>query len=77
MSRLFKRTCMCGEVTEAYIGKEVVINGWVAKNTDDMIRKLVESLGANDRMMLINAICFDAKWLISFNGSPELMVVIS
>ena len=47
------------------------INGWVAKNTDDMIRKLVENLGANDRMMLINAICFDAKWLISFNGSPE------
>ena len=34
MSRLFKRTCMCGEVTEEYIGKEVVINGWVAKARD-------------------------------------------
>ena len=34
MARLFKRTVMCGDVTEEYIGKEVVINGWVAKNRD-------------------------------------------
>ena len=47
------------------------INGWVSKNTDDMIKKIVESIGPNDRMMLLNAICFDAKWLLSFNGSPE------
>ena len=47
------------------------INSWVAKNTDNMIKKLVESLSPNDRMMLLNAICFDAKWQVSFNGSVE------
>ena len=47
------------------------INGWVAKSTDDMIQEILEEFGPNDRMMLLNAICFDAKWLISFSGSPE------
>ena len=47
------------------------INSWVAKNTDSMIKKIVESIGPNDEMMLLNAICFDAKWLISFSKTKE------
>ena len=31
MSELFKRTHMCGELTAADRGKQVVLNGWVAK----------------------------------------------
>ena len=38
------------------------VNGWVAKNTDGMIEKIIEQLNKEDRMLLINAICFDAKW---------------
>ena len=38
------------------------INSWVSKNTDKMIQKIVDSLSDQDRMMLINAVCFDAKW---------------
>ena len=29
-----KRTCRCGEVTEAMIGQEVTLMGWVQKNRD-------------------------------------------
>ena len=47
------------------------INSWVSHNTDKMIRKIVESLDPNDRMMLLNAICFDSKWLISFDKPRE------
>ncbi len=32
--RLFKRTAMCGDITEEFIGQEVVINGWVARSRD-------------------------------------------
>ncbi len=39
------------------------INGWVSKNTDKMIKKIVSGLNPEDRLLLINAICFDAKWL--------------
>ncbi|MBQ6293579.1 MAG: serpin family protein [Lachnospiraceae bacterium] len=39
------------------------INGWVAKHTDNMIDQILEKLSKDDRMLLINAICFDAKWL--------------
>ena len=38
------------------------INGWVAKNTDGMIDKIIDRLDDSARMILINAICFDAKW---------------
>ena len=39
------------------------VNGWVTKNTDSMIKKIIDRLDKDDRMLLINAICFDAKWL--------------
>lgn len=42
------------------------INSWVSKNTDKMINKIVQNLDPNDRMMLINAICFDAKWSLKY-----------
>ncbi|MBR5349132.1 MAG: hypothetical protein IK125_07845 [Lachnospiraceae bacterium] len=38
------------------------INNWVSKNTDGMIKKLVEDLSPDCRMVLVNAILFDGKW---------------
>lgn len=38
------------------------INKWVKKNTDNMIPKIVGSLDPRDRMVIVNAVCFDAKW---------------
>ncbi len=38
------------------------INGWVKKHTDDMIPKVIERLSPQDMMVLVNAVCFDAKW---------------
>ena len=38
------------------------VNGWVARNTDNMIKEIIDQLKEDDHMLLINAICFDAKW---------------
>ncbi len=38
------------------------INNWVAKNTDDMIDKIVEDISPLTVMYLINAIVFDGTW---------------
>ena len=38
------------------------INGWVSKHTDDMIQQIINQLNDEDRLLLLNAICFDAKW---------------
>ncbi len=38
------------------------INNWVKKHTDGMIEKVLDSLSPQARMVLVNAVCFDAKW---------------
>ena len=38
------------------------VNGWVAQKTDRMITEIIDKLEEDARMLLINAICFDAKW---------------
>ena len=47
------------------------INGWVSRNTDKMIEKIMESMDEDARMLLINAICFDAKWEAPFTNEDE------
>lgn len=39
------------------------INSWVNKNTDGMIDKIIDEIPGDALMYLINALCFDAKWL--------------
>jgi len=34
MESIFKRTHMCGQLRAGDIGKDVVLNGWVAKRRD-------------------------------------------
>ena len=43
------------------------INDWVDKNTDSMIKKILEEIPDTAMMYLINAIVFDAKWDRPFN----------
>lgn len=38
------------------------INAWVSKHTDGMIQKLLEELPPHTAMVLVNALCFDARW---------------
>ena len=38
------------------------INSWVDKNTDGMIKELIEQIDNSSLMYLINAIAFDAEW---------------
>lgn len=38
------------------------INGWVNKNTNGMIDKVIDEIKDSTLMYLINALCFDAEW---------------
>ena len=39
------------------------INGWVAANTDDMIKKIIDRIDEDTVMYLINALIFEAEWV--------------
>ena len=38
------------------------VNDWVQRSTDGMIQKFMDRVDPLDRMYLLNAVCFDAKW---------------
>ena len=42
------------------------INQWVDQHTDHMITELLDELDPLDRMVLVNALVFDAKWMEPF-----------
>lgn len=42
------------------------INSWVNEKTDGMIPKLIEDASAQLNMVIMNAIAFDAKWLVPY-----------
>ena len=43
------------------------INNWVNKNTDGMIKEVVDNIPQNAMMYLINALAFDAEWRDIYN----------
>ncbi|XP_055988875.1 plasma protease C1 inhibitor [Sorex fumeus] len=43
-----------------------LVNGWVAKNTNHEINQLLDSLPADIRLILINAVYLSAKWKTAF-----------
>lgn len=46
------------------------INGWVSDATDGMIKEIVNDQSVQDMtLLLVNALCFDAKWVRAF--SPD------
>ncbi len=42
------------------------INGWVADKTNNMIKRVISDLKPDDRLAIINALYFDAKWSVPF-----------
>lgn len=42
------------------------VNAWVKEHTDDMIEKIVDDISEDVRTILINAVCFDAKWKVAY-----------
>lgn len=43
------------------------INGWVSKNTDGMIKKMVDSLDPAGVMVLVNTVFFDMRWETTYS----------
>ena len=44
------------------------INGWVARKTNDMIKRVISNLQPSDRIAIVNAQYFDAKWRVPFEA---------
>lgn len=45
------------------------INNWCSKNTDGMIKKIIDSIDKDTVMYLINALLFDARWETKYEKS--------
>lgn len=45
------------------------INNWVNKNTDGMIKKVIDEIPEDAQMYLINALAFDAEWRKPYDNS--------
>lgn len=43
------------------------VNNWCSENTEGKIDKIIDSLGSNDVMLLINALYFNAPWQDAFD----------
>ncbi|MEW5924447.1 MAG: serpin family protein [Candidatus Zixiibacteriota bacterium] len=44
-----------------------VINNWVSKNTNQKIKNIIDRIGPNDILLLINAIYFKGEWKYKFD----------
>ena len=45
------------------------INNWVAANTNNMIKRIISDLDGDDRIVIVNALYFDAKWAMPYDKS--------
>ena len=60
------------QVTAADFGDPATvdaINAWVAEKTEGMIKRVVDRLDPDERIAIVNALYFDAKWKRSFDAS--------
>lgn len=44
------------------------VNAWVREHTDGRIEQLIQALNPNDRMLLLNTLCFDGVWAAAFEA---------
>lgn len=45
------------------------MNVWVSQKTDGMISQILDNIGENDMMYLVNAVAFDAQWQTPYRTS--------
>ena len=50
------------------------INDFVAQNTNNMIKRIIDRLDAESKMVIVNALYFDAKWACPFEKSDTWKV---
>lgn len=66
------KTFYSAEVQELDFGNPQsvnTINNWVDEKTNDKIKRIIDQLNPEDRMLLINAIYFKGNWRNRFNDS--------
>jgi len=44
-----------------------LVNNWISNHTNGLIKNMVDKLGSDDIMLLINAIYFKGKWQVQFD----------
>jgi len=49
------------------------INAWVSERTEGLIEELIQDIGDDEVMLLINTLYFSAKWAEAFNPMTELI----
>lgn len=67
------------EIYEAAFDDQTIedVNAWVQKNTDGMIDQIMDHIDPLDRMYLLNALCFDAKWQVPYKDDQVLKGVFT
>jgi len=55
-------------------GAKDIINSWVAENTQQKIKKIVDEISPQTVMFLINAICFKGVWKYTFDKSKNVQL---
>ena len=50
------------------------INGFVAQNTNNMIKRIIDQLESDSKMVIVNALYFDAKWANPFDKADTWKV---
>ncbi|XP_028833982.1 plasma protease C1 inhibitor [Denticeps clupeoides] len=48
-----------------------MINNWVARSTRNKIPKLLDSVNAQDQLILLNAVYFNGKWKVKFDKKSQ------
>ena len=51
----------------AQLRNEAQVNQWCAKNTNNKITEIIDKIGPNTMMILLNAVYFKSKWLYQFD----------
>lgn len=51
----------------AQLRNEAQVNQWCAKNTNNKITKIIDTIKHNTMMILLNAVYFKSKWLYQFD----------
>ena len=63
----FKQIAKMYKAEVSRLARVAQVNGWCAKNTNNKITEIIDKIGPNTMMILLNAVYFKSKWLYQFD----------